>query len=332
MRFGLTLPHYGFSLPSGEITVADANGWAIRAEELGFDSVWVSDHFFYSFARYGLETGYLGSLEPLTTLAAVAAATDRVRLGPLVLCAPFRHPALLAKAVATLDRLSGGRFDLALGAGWLREEFDAFGYRFGTVGERFMVLEDTIAAVRRLLEGGPVTLENPTVHFDQAAIRPRPERLPPIWVGGKGGPRLLRLAARSAHGWNTVWRMSPNAYASKVEDVRRACDEAGRDPTTFRLSVGLYALLGEDEAAARAAFERGRAAAPGSAMDGDDFDSWRGDTLSGTPAEVLDRVAAFEDLGVEELIVAPWVLPFAIHEPDQVELFAREVIGPSREA
>ena len=156
--------------------------------------------------------------------------------------------------------------------------------------------------------------------------------MPPLFLGGKGGPRLLRLAARLTDGWNAVWRISPDAYASKVEDVRLACEDAGRDPATFRRSVGLYSLIGRDDAAARAAFERGRAAAPGDAMAADDFDSWRADTLSGTPAEVLDRVAAFEALGVEELIVAPWVLPFAIHDPEQVELFAEHVIRPSRDA
>ncbi|HET9671535.1 MAG TPA: LLM class flavin-dependent oxidoreductase [Actinomycetota bacterium] len=330
MRFGLSLPHYGFSLPSGSISIADAVGWAVRAEELGFDSVWVSDHFFYSFARYGEGSGPKASLEPLTTLAAVAAATERVRLGTLVLCAPFRHPALLAKAVATLDRLSAGRFEVGLGAGWFREEFEAFGYRFGSVDERFGVLEDTLEALRGLLDGETVTLANGTVRFDRAAIRPGPSRRPPVWVGGKGGPRLLRMATTYADGWNVVWRIAPEAYAAKLDGVRRACERAGRDPATFRRSVGLYSLIGEDAAAARAAFERGRAASPGDAMADDDVDSWRADTLSGTPAEVLDRVAAFEALGVEELIVAPWILPFAIHEPEQVELFAERVIRPLR--
>ena len=124
--------------------------------------------------------------------------------------------------------------------------------------------------------------------------------------------------------------MSPEAYAGKVDDVERACERARRDPGTFRRSVGLYSLIGEDGTAARKAFERARAAAPGDAMAGDDLASWRADPLSGTPEEILERVAAFEDLGVEELIVAPWVLPFAIHEPDQVELFADRVIRPSR--
>jgi probable F420-dependent oxidoreductase len=330
MRFGLSLPHYGFSLPTGQITFADAAGWARRAEELGFDSVWVSDHFFHSFARYGADPSPIASLEPLTTLAGVAAVTDRVRVGTLVLCAAFRHPALLAKAATSIDLLSGGRLDLGVGAGWMEEEFAAFGYRFRSPGQRFAVLQETVEVVQELFGGEPVTHDGPNVTLREAVLAPAPDRPPPLWLGGKGGPRLLRLAARLADGWNMVWRVSPEAYAKKVADVREACEAEDRDPATLRLSVGLYSLMGEDEAAARAAFERGRSVAPGDAMTADDYESWRADTLSGTPEQVLERVAAFESLGVREIIVSPWVLPFAIHEPEQVELFAERVIAPSR--
>jgi probable F420-dependent oxidoreductase len=330
MRFGLTLPHYGFSIPSGEISFSSVAAWAKRAEDLGFDSVWVSDHFFYSFARYGADPAPIASLEPLTTLAGIAAVTHRVRLGTLVLCSAFRHPALLARIAASIDLLSDGRLDLGLGAGWMREEFDAFGYRFGTAGERFEALEESLDVIRRLFGGDPVTYDGPNVTLREAVLAPAPERGPALWVGGKGGPRLLRLAARLADGWNMVWRVAPEAYVGKVSDVHAACDAIGRDPATFGLSVGLYSLIGEDEASARAAFDRGRAAAPGDAMAADDYGSWRADTLSGTPDQILERVAAFESLGVGELIVSPWVLPFAIHEPDQVELFAERVIAATR--
>lgn len=330
MRFGLTLPHYGFSLPSGETSFSPVAAWAKRAEDLGFDSVWVSDHFFYSFARYGADPAPIASLEPLTTLAGVAAVTDRVRLGTLVLCSAFRHPALLARIAASIDLLSDGRLDLGLGAGWMREEFDAFGYRFGTAGERFEALEESLDVIRRLFGGDPVTYDGPTVSLREAVLAPAPQRGPALWVGGKGGPRLLQMAARLADGWNMVWRVAPEAYVGKVSDVHAACDVAGRDPTTFGLSVGLYSLIGENEAAARAAFARGRAAAPGDAMAADDYGSWRADTLSGTPDQILERIAAFESLGVRELIVSPWVLPFAIHEPEQVELFAERVMAPAR--
>jgi probable F420-dependent oxidoreductase len=330
MRFGLSLPHYGFSLPTGQITFADAAGWGRRAEALGFDSVWVSDHFFYSFARYRADPSPIASLEPLMTLAGIAAVTHWVRLGTLVLCAAFRHPALLARAATSIDLVSGGRLDLGLGAGWMAEEFEAFGYRFGSPGERFAVLEESVEVLKELFGGKRVTHDGANVTLQEAVLDPAPDRAPPLWVGGKGGPRLLRLAARLADGWNVVWRMSPEAYAPKVSDVRAACEAEGRDPATFGLSVGLYSLMGEDEATSRAAFEHGRAAAPGDAMTSDDYESWRADTLSGTPEQVLERVAAFESLGVREIIVAPWVLPFAIHEPEQVELFADRVIAPSR--
>jgi probable F420-dependent oxidoreductase len=333
MRFGLSLPHYGFSLPDGrpiahEILVE----WARRAESLGFDSVWVSDHFFYSFGRYGADPAPIASLEPLTALAAVAAATERVRLGVLVLGAPFRHPALLAKTAATIDRISGGRLDLGLGAGWLEQEFDALGYRFGSVGERFAALEDALAIVQGLSAvDGPFTHEGATVSVHDARLSPAPIQRPlPTWVGGKGGPRLLRLAVRYGTGWNVVWRFEMAWYQRHVAAARRRCEDEGRDPSSFGLSVGFHTLLGENERAARAAFERGRAAMPGGAMDGDTYEGWRAETLSGTPDDAIEKVRALEGLGVEEVVVAPWVLPFAVPEPEQVELFAARVLAPLR--
>jgi probable F420-dependent oxidoreductase len=333
MRFGLSLPHYGFSLADGDpITHEALVTWARRAESLGFDSVWVSDHFFYSFGRYGADPAPIASLEPLTALAELATATERVRLGALVLGAPFRHPALLAKAAATIDRISGGRLELGLGAGWLEQEFDAFGYRFGRVGGRFEALEDALAIVRGLsATDGPVTYEGATASVHDARLTPAPIQRPiPTLVGGKGGPRLLRLAVRSAAGWNVVWRFDMAWYEERVGAVRRACEEAGRDPSSFHLSVGLHTLLGEDEPAARAVFERGRAAMPGGAMDRDTYEGWRAETLSGTPDDAIARIRALEALGVEEVVVAPWVLPFAVPEPEQVDLFADRVLAPLR--
>jgi probable F420-dependent oxidoreductase len=333
MRFGLSLPHYGFSLGGGRpITHEELVSWARRAESLGFDSVWVSDHFFYSFGRYGADPAPIASLEPLTALAALATATERVRLGVLVLGAPFRHPALLAKTAATIDRISGGRLELGLGAGWLEQEFEAFGYRFGRVGERFEALEDALAIVRGLFAvDGPFTHEGATASVHDARLTPAPIQRPiPTWVGGKGGPRLLRLAVRYGAGWNVVWRFDMTWYEERIAAVREACEEAGRDPSSFRLSVGFHALLGEDESAARAAFERGRAAMPGGAMDGDTYERWCEETLSGTPEDAIAKIRALEALGVEEVIVAPWVLPFAVPEPEQVELFAERVLASLR--
>ncbi len=333
MRFGLSLPHYGFSLAPGEpITFAACAEWAVRAEQLGFDSIWISDHFFYSFERYGAGSDPIASLEATSTLAALAAMTKRVRLGALVLGAPFRHPSVLAKTAATIDRLSGGRFELGLGAGWLEQEFTAFGYPFGTVGERFDRLETTLEVIDALLgHDGPVTLDAGGVSLAGASLEPPAVSRPlPVWVGGKGGPRLLKLAARFASGWNVVWRMSPREYSGATDRVVAACESVGRDPATFRRAIGLYTMVGEDETGARAAFERGRAAMPGGALDGETFESWSADTLSGSPDQALERIAAFEALGVEEIVVAPWVLPFAVPEPERVEVFADRVLRPLR--
>jgi probable F420-dependent oxidoreductase len=329
MRFGLSLPHYGFSLPGGESVTHEALiSWARRAEALGFDSVWISDHFFYSFARHGAGNDRIASLEPLTALAAIALATERVRMGTLVLGSPFRHPSMLAKMAAGIDQLSGGRLELGVGAGWFEEEFDAFGFPFGSVGDRFEILETTLEVLVALFAGGQATIEGA---LRAAELSPPPIQRPiPVWVGGKGGPRLLRLAARLAAGWNVVWRMSPASYAERVDRVGRICGDEGRDPATLRLSVGLYGVIGENEGAARAAFERARADMPGGALDEETYDSWCEDTLSGSPDRVHERIAAFEALGVEELILSPWVLPFAVREPEQVELFARHVVEPLR--
>jgi probable F420-dependent oxidoreductase len=329
MRIGLAIPQYDFSVPSGAIAYEDAAGWARRAEDVGFDSVWLSDHLFYSFARYGASDEPIGALEPFTGLGALAAVTERVRLGVLVLCATFRHPALVAKAAATIDQLSGGRVELGLGAGWLEQEFDAFGYRFGTIGERFAALEDAVAITSGLVRGvDPLSHEGQGWSLHEGRLTPPPVQASiPIWLGGKGGPRLLRLAAEAGRGWNTVWRMSPEAYETALGDVRAACEAAGRGVATFGLSLGLYAIAGRTEDDARAAFERARAVFPGDAMREETWASWRADTLSGSIDQVRERAAAFAALGVDELIVSPWALPFTVIEPEQVELFADALLG-----
>ena len=332
MRFGLAIPQYGFSLPSGRISFEDAAVWARTAEDLGFDSVWLSDHLFYSFSRYGADPTPISALEPLATLGGLAAVTERVRLGVLVLCAAFRHPALVAKAAATIDVLSAGRLELGLGAGWLEEEFHAFGYRFAPVGERFTTLQDALAITHRMLGGTePVVREGALWSVDGVRLSPAPTQDPvPVWVGGKGGPRLPQLAARYATGWNAVWRIEPGSYRERIGDVGIACERVGRDPATFRRTIGLYTLVAGTEKEARSTFERARAGFPGDAMRGDTWTSWRADTLSGSPEQAIERIGSFAELGVEEIVVSPWVLPFAVMDPAAVELFAERVVPACR--
>jgi probable F420-dependent oxidoreductase len=334
MRFGLALPHYGFSLDGEpDASFAAVAGVARRAEALGFDSVWISDHFFLSLARYGGDARLHGSLEPLTTLAALAAVTERVRLGTLVLCAPFRHPAILAKTASTVDLASGGRLDLGIGSGWYEEEFRAFGYPFEPTGSRFDQLEEQLLVLRAMFDEGPADHEGTRYRLRGAYNRPRPVQGagPPIWLGSKGGPRSLRMAARFADGWNTVWRWAPEAYAERAAEAGRICEAEGRDPATLRRSVGLLSIVGEDPEDLRSRFERIRQWLPG-ALDETSPEAFVGETLSGTPEGVRERVAVFEELGVEEIVVSPASVPFALPDPTMLDVLAEGVLSPLRSA
>lgn len=329
MRVGLALPHYDFSDPrEGPVTFERVAGVAREAERLGFDSVWLSDHFFASLERYGGEAGRYGSLEPLSTLAALAPLTERVRLGTLVLSAGFRHPAMLAKSATAIDLLSGGRLDLGLGAGWYAPEFEAFGYPFGSTRDRFRALEETLEVLTRLFGEGPASYDGERFTLREAYNHPRPvqQPRPPIWLGGKGGPRLLSLAARLADGWNTVWRWTPDAYGHRVTAARHACEEIGRDPATLRLSLGLFTVVGEDDADLDRRFELMRERLPSGVVDKIPRGVLEQECLVGTPERVLERLSRFAELGVEELVVSPAPLWFSLPDPSMLDLLAEAVI------
>jgi probable F420-dependent oxidoreductase len=326
MRIGLALPHYDFSFPGGEpVSHERLRDAAVRAEGLGFDSGWVSDHFFLSLARYGGSDTTQGSLEPMTSLAALATATSTMRLGTLVL-GPFRHPGQLAKMATVVDLVSGGRFDLGIGAGWYEEEFRAFGYGFGDVGERFALLEESLHVLRLLFAEGPASFEGRHLRLDGAYNRPEPAQRPgpPVWLGAKGGPRALRMAARHADGWNTVWRWTVDDYAARVAEARRVCEEEGRDPGSLRLSVGLSTLVGLDRADVERRYEALGRWMPGGL--GQPLDRFAEGALVGTVEEAADTIGRFGELGVEEIIVSAAPLPFAIADWDEVDLVARELI------
>jgi probable F420-dependent oxidoreductase len=334
MRIGLALPHYDYSFPDGQpLSWPRLLEAARKAEDLGYDSIWVSDHFFADIGRYGGPQGPLGTPEPFTTLAALATATERVHLGTLVACTSFRHPAHIAKMSTTIDLLSGGRFELGLGAGWFQGEFDAFGFDFATTGERFSVLEESVQVVEGLFGKGPFDFGGRHFQVSGAHNHPTPFREggPPIWVGGKGGDRLLRLTARHGSGWNTVWRWSAEDYARRVDAFRRIAETEGRDPAGVRLSLGLYTLVGDDESDLAARFAALQRWTPGGALDGLSLEAYASDTLTGTPEVVVEQLARFAGLGVEELIVSAASLPFAVYDWSMVELIADMVIPKARE-
>jgi probable F420-dependent oxidoreductase len=327
VQFGLALPHYDFSIP-GESplrfeTIAEH---ARLAEELGFDSLWVSDHVSLSIERYGGPPGEYFAYEPLTTLAALAGVTARPRLGTLVLAEVLRPAGVLAKALTTLDRLSGGRLDIGIGAGWYAPDYEAVGLSLPSPGERLARLREALAILDALLPGGPATLDGKAHLVRDATNQPAALQAPrpPIFVGGKGD-RLLRLAAEMADGWNTCWAWTPDDYRGRLDVLHRACEAAGRDPASVRRTLGLYALAGEDESDLAARYERMQAQAPGGMLDRVPLDEWRVGRLVGTPEQLAEQVAGWAALGVAELIVSAGPLPFSVSGRDDLEVLARAI-------
>ena len=331
MRFGLGLPTFDYSYPDGPrpASVARLAQTAKLAEGMGFSSVWVPDHFFLSLAKYGGGETLHGSLEPFTALGALTAATERARIGTMVACVPFRHPALVARMSVTLDAFSEGRFELGLGAGWYEEEFEPFGYGFGSLGERFDELEAQVQIIDALSSAdGPVDIEAGDWKISGGNILPRAVQAPrvPLWVGAKGGPRAMRLIARHADGWNTVWRMTPATYEERLAVLAKACEREGRDPSSVRKALGLYLLIGEDQADLVDRWHALQAWTPGGALDGEPLEDYARDTLTGTPERIHALIARYEDLGVEEIIVNAASMPFAISDLDQLQMFSDEII------
>ena len=218
---------------------------AQRAEAAGFDQVVLPDHVVmsanvepYPYGDFPFPPGDPW-VEPLTTLAAIAGATSTVRLGTGVLITPLRPAVLLAKTVATLDNLSGGRVDLGVGLGWQREEYAAAGVPWE---RRWSRHDDTIRACRALWagRGKPVSFDSPTVSFEEIWCEPAPaqERLP-VWFGSKATPKLAARLAEQGDGWLPLGRMRPDDVVAESAVLREAFVAAGRDPAELGIRVGL---------------------------------------------------------------------------------------------
>jgi alkanesulfonate monooxygenase SsuD/methylene tetrahydromethanopterin reductase-like flavin-dependent oxidoreductase (luciferase family) len=330
MRIGLALPQYDYSVPGEDpLTFATLVAHAVRAEELGYDSLWLSDHLFLGIAKYGGREEPYGAYEPISTLGALAGAVSRPRLGTLVLCEALRPPTVAAKALATLDRIAGGRLDIGLGAGWYEPEYAAIGMAMPTPGVRIRRLRELTEIVTGLLGGDP--LDYSGEFFEAAGARVDPPALqqprPPVFLGGKGD-RLLATVAACADGWNTCWAWTFDAYRERLAVLERACAAVDRDPATVWKSIGLYALVGEDEADLAARFDRLQSVTPKGVLDSITLDEWRVGRLVGTAEEVREQAATWETLGVETIIVGAGAVPFQVGDLDDVTALA-EVLGCS---
>jgi len=270
----------GFILPLGEDgDLGRAPAWteirdlALEAEAAGLDSVWTYDHLLYRFP----ERETMGVQECWSILAALAAATERVELGTLVMPTPWRNPALLAKMAVTVDGISGGRLILGLGTGFHEPEFAAFGYPFDHRVSRF---EEALQVIGPLLREGRVDFTGRYVSAPACELRPAPARRIPILVAGRG-ERMLRLTATHADAWNTAWFGGVEATGPSRAALEAACAGVGRDPATLEVTVGVHVMPPDAEGAAEADPAR---------------------VLAGTPAELAAAFRAYEEAGVSHLI------------------------------
>jgi alkanesulfonate monooxygenase SsuD/methylene tetrahydromethanopterin reductase-like flavin-dependent oxidoreductase (luciferase family) len=274
----------GFMCPIGErsafgerpVRIADMVEMARTAEAAGYDALWLADHFLFR-PPVAPEGEEYGLWEAWTTAAALAQATSKINIGLLVTCLGWRNPGMVARMTDTLDEISGGRFILGVGAGWHEPEYDAYGFPFDHRVARF---EDAIVILDGLLRRGHVDHAGTYFSATKAISRPRgplgEQGGPPILVG-TSGPRMLRLTARYADAWNTVWHSDPDATVSHLRALDEACAEVGRDPATLVRTAG------------------GNIARPG-------YTNSRGNPIEGSDEQIAERLAAFRDLGFRHFV------------------------------
>lgn len=279
MKIGLMLPVGPEPPDSLPPPIERLRAMAIAAEGGGLDSVWCADHVLIR-PKDDPKAG--GIHEAWTVLTMVAAVTSRVEIGPLVLCVPFRNPAMTAKMAATLDEVSGGRLILGLGCGWHQPEFDALGLPFDHRVGRF---EEALQIILPMLRTGTATFHGRWHHAERADLVPPGPRAGglPILIAGKQ-PRMMELVARHADQWNAAWYGHPDAadeLRERLENLRRAMDDVGRDPATLTLTAGIYVATEDHPDAPESA-------------------------IRGSSEEIADALAGYERLGISHLIAHVW--------------------------
>jgi probable F420-dependent oxidoreductase len=252
---------------------------ARAAEEVGFDSIWVGDHLLYR----DDDAPARGPWEAWTMLAALAAATERVELGPLVACTAFHPPGVIAKMAATIAEVSGGRFVLGLGAGWNEEEFLAFGLPFDHRVSRF---EEAFTIVRGLLAGERVTLRGRYLQAEDAVLLPRPAAPPRLMIGSNG-PRMLAATLPHVDAWNTWYEdygNSPDGFAALNERISTAARDAGREPREIARSACALVVLDASNGE--------RASTPDAPP-----------PVTGSPDRIASALRELHDAGADEIIL-----------------------------
>ena len=286
---------------------------AVLAEELGYDSVWVYDHF-HNVPVPAHETMF----ECWTTLAAISQRTSRVRLGQMVGCALYRNPTMLAKITSNIDVMSGGRLDWGIGAGWYDGEFRAYGYDFPSNADRIRMLRETVEIVKIMWSEPDASYQGRHFSVAGAQCDPKPVQSPhpPIWIGGGGEQLTLRVVARLADRSN--FGGNPEEWAHKCDVLMGHCKDVGRDYDVITKTWSPELFVRETEAEVAAAGSR--------SFWGEPVDSWTAGNLVGTPEQVAERIATYRDLGCGGIV--PWVSDYP--DTETLRLFAEHVMPEFR--
>jgi F420-dependent oxidoreductase-like protein len=300
----------GVFLPQVGLDFAAVTERAAACEEVGMHSLWLADHMW---ARGMPELDYP---ECWTTLTALAMRTTRLRLGTLVLCNSYRNPALVAKMAATFDRISGGRLELGIGAGWMDEEYRGYGYNFPSTRVRIEQLEEGLEVIARLFAESRSTFQGKYYALDDAPNEPKTVQRPrpPITIGGAGERLLLKVVAKHADRWNCPMNAA-HQLPHKLEVLRLHCAEAGRDPAAITVSEQVIVVLGADDADFAARWALAKQLLGGFA----DLDAV---AVRGTPERVADGLREKAAKGVRLFTIM-----FGDHAaPETIRLFGERVL------
>jgi F420-dependent oxidoreductase-like protein len=305
------------SIEDAEAQWAKCREVALLAEDLGFDSIWVYDHF-----HNIPEPSHEAVFECWTTMAALAEATSRIRLGQMVSCTSYRNPALTAKITSSIDVISGGRLDWGVGAGWYWHEYEAYGWPFEENKVRIGKLQDAVEVVKAMWTQPDAEFEGKYFSVKGAQCDPKPVQRPhpPVWIGGGGEQLTLRVVARHADCANFGGK--PDEWAHKREVLQRHCKDVDRDEDEIRKTISGEVLLREKEDDIRALVDAGEAGS----LWNEPYDSWVAGNLVGTPEQVCEKIRAYVDLGCTYFV--PWCSDY----PDDttLRLLAEQVMPEFR--
>ncbi len=285
---------FGVHIGPQNISIDDLRRLWTFADNNGFTWISVWDHFYEAPPVDGNATHF----EAVALMSAIACETKNVEIGNYVFCMNYRNPAVLLKSLITVDHLSGGRCAIGLGAGWHTMEHAAYGFEFRPPKQRLDMLEEGTRVIKMLLAQDRTTFDGEYFHMNNAAMNPKPVRQPmPIWIGGQGEKRTLRIAARHADGWNVPY-IGAETFKHKSEVLDHWCEREGRDPATIKRSINLHFNMAATNAASGAV----RAAVK--ELYGEDTPERAGGRLLGGPSEVVEQIGAFTNVGVTALNIA----------------------------